>query len=406
VRGPLKKKLGAGLPAPGLSIGAVHRVLLAAVMNVLMSHGSAVATSGPAVATSGPGRPAMRHDILNPLHQIICREGKVPGVRELWAAGIFDAQLDGHVLRRREREAITDREAINDLEGREGREGREGNMGRVGRDEATAFARSRAAGLYHAGIGSGTCEDGRSFAVSVPAPAPMVVSKDKVCVPREVFALCRGVTVDFAAAAGGRGNKLQLTKSCADISGLPQGLLSVTCLPQTATWPRWPKWVGPMVMAFVPVKSGPTSDIPDGEVLRVDGAGENEFRAWINRIRSKERLPPLALPSQTLAAAAERLAAGSSVLHDRTALKAETQAIENAGLKFVGEDRVQGRDLADAAWQLYHSPRHRNLLLSADANQAALVLRKIEAGFFVLLVAGAESRPRMAKSRPAFPHRP
>jgi len=317
-----------------------------------------------------------RPDLTAALHRIICIEKKEPSPKTLWAAGVFDAQLDGRVI------------------------AAQGEITAQGAGAGLPYARALAAGRHHSGIAAGDCGDGRAFAASVPAAVPVSVVKDKICIQEELRQQCRGVAIDFAAASGGRGRHLSLVRNCLDTATLPAGLVAVTCLPQR------PRWLGPMAVAYVPVKGGPTEAVPEGEALKGDGDRAKLFENWINTVRLKEHLTPFSFARGALAATADRLAVGASLDHDRNAIKSESQKLVKAQLQFVGENRVRGRTLQEAAWQLYHSARHRNLLLSAAGNQAALVLRAESDGVFILVVVAAKAPARLSRAEKTSPHKP
>lgn len=132
------------------------------------------------------------------------------------------------------------------------------------------------------------------------------------------------------------------------------GLVTVTCSHDRAGSPDAARQ-GPELWYSVPSGKGPAPMNP------VPGS----LFAWINEARKLENLHPL---SPIRLRHAPDLSKAQTSLHDRKKLREIAALARNQQkLSLVGEDRVIARSTEDAAWLLWNSPRHRDLLLSKDA---------------------------------------
>ena len=324
--------------------------------------GAAIGAPFVSYARSGSSSLNERKDIAAALHKIVCVDREKPSPKTLWAQGVYDAQVEGFVS--------TDTPDFKNV------------------------AKSIAAGRLHGGFAASKCEDGREVSASVPSRVPIALnSSGRLCVPLEVRKQCRGVSVDFAAAAGGIGNQLELNDGCADLSRLKAGIVAVTCLP------KLPRWKGPEAFYYVPVKGGPEMEVPLKQLLSASTDEKRSIGNWINALRLRETLLPISFGSTEMAASADRLSIGASLVHDRGSIKSEKDALKVQGVSFIGEDRAIGSSIEEIGWQLYNSPRHRRLLLDSKANLGAVVVKNHANGRFVLVTIGSKSQLNISRSR-------
>jgi uncharacterized protein YkwD len=124
---------------------------------------------------------------------------------------------------------------------------------------------------------------------------------------------------------------------------------------------------------------------------------EAELLAWINQKRTEERLPELKLDRE-LTDAARGLLNGQTIRHDLRALNTAKISLLKRGIEGLGENRVGGNNLAEAAGLLWMSPAHRDLILNPKADTAGLAVTKDEQGVFLVMLVGKKTTGAVAKN--------
>jgi hypothetical protein len=226
-------------------------------------------------------------------------------------------------------------------------------------DPTTAEKTARQnAGAETRSFAFGSCPAGKSEARSPStwiafflAPAPVKLHDDRMEIPGGDS--CASLIVRSVTARG----PSQIIDRRPDGSWqFPRqdGVVTVTCSHDSAQIQR-AAYKGPELWYAIPTGKGPASRVP----------AEKSLITWINQVRKLENLEPL--KSVKLRRAPD-LSRDETPLHDRKKLREIAVLARNQQkLSLVGEDRVIARSTEDAAWLLWNSPRHRDLLLSKDA---------------------------------------
>jgi hypothetical protein len=313
--------------------------------------------------------PVERKDVVDGFGAVFCASEAAPSALplSLWEKGITDAQIEGRALVRRL--------------------GREASV-QMAERKARTLARMR----RYLGYAHGTCTDGRAWAIGLPAPEPLVRQGDELLLPQAALReACESWRVDFARNAGGDAEQLHAAAGKVSLKGLDDGVVSLTCQPHA------PGWRGPVEWHMSPVGKAPGTLPPKPEALTVGKSAEEGLIAWVNRIRTAAKLPPLA-PRDELTREADMLAIDPSLTHNRKLLRKATEALASQKLRLIGEDRVKGRDTSEMAWLLWHSPRHRALLLDKKATGIGIALRKAGDGELAVLVVAAHDATLVGRS--------
>lgn len=312
--------------------------------------------------------PVLRADLNAALGRIVCTPSKEPSSLPLrsWQRGIYDAQIEGQLLKPHAGATVALAEAQN---------------------AAKSLARVR----RYRGIAAGRCPDGQLFAAATPSGRALQALGTKIVLPiTELRDHCGEWRTDYAAAGGGRATQLFSNSSSSpeiETKTLPPGTISITCQPAQ------PRWQGPVLWFLYPVGAGPDAVMPD-LAAPTPPASANQLAIirkhlgqWINRIRNRQGQKML-LDSVDLDREAELLAVDGNLTHNRLLLKHSADSLAEKKWRFVGEDRVKGYDLNELGWLLWNSPRHRNLLLSSEATGIGLAMKKLNGQFFAVIVLG------------------
>lgn len=321
--------------------------------------------AGPAIALT----PVERKDIADSLGPALCTSPTVPSALPLglWEKGISDAQIEGRLLEQRFSVEI--------------------NLSQAQR-KAKSLARMR----RYQGYAYGTCSDGRAWALALPAPAPLERTGEKLAVPAlALHETCESWRVDYARNNGGTSVPLRSHGGTIDIKTLEPGVVSVSCQP------RKPRWQGPAQWYLTPIGLAPSAEVPGAESLKNGQTSEAGLIAWINQVRSQNQRRPLVVHAD-LTSEAGILAIDPSLTHNRKMLTAASTTLAGQKLRFLGENRVKGRDLHEMAWLLWYSPRHRSLLLNEEARWLGVTLRNTREGKLAVIVIGSDATTRIGKN--------
>ena len=221
------------------------------------------------------------------------------------------------------------------------------------------------------GVGSfafGTCPDSKSgprtWIAFFPSPVAATIVDDLLNVPakgacEELMVRSVGLTGPSQKVGNVSGGRWKLPRK--------NGIVTVTCSHDAPTAKK-PSRTGPELWFSIPTGKGPASTVPGDEFLKDANQTQDFKRAlatWINKVRDLEGLTTL---RQVSLPDAPDLSKSATPLHDRK-LMAKLRAIarKHEELALTGEDRVIARSLQDAAWLLWNSPRHRDLLLSVSS---------------------------------------
>lgn len=288
-----------------------------------------------------------REDLAATMKSVVCGQSAQPTTLEAWQKGVFDAQLEAQRLTPKKNVTL---------------------------EEVEKATRVIAERNNHYGLVGGKCDNGDYWSVTTPAPRPLVTQKTKdalVLNPADFRNYCTEVRVDYAAQDKGQPRKIFAAKDFSkdeaiqvNLSLLEDGVVSVTC------HPRYPAWQGPVLWFMAPVKNGPGKDMPESQVLGDEPAAD--ILAWVNAVRVKEKLAPLSNDHARVKWLSEQLLKNNTIRHNRKLMERADAALKKNRGKFVGENRVRAATPQEMAWLLWHSPRHRSLLLTKDATHLSV----------------------------------
>lgn len=300
----------------------------------------------PNQKTFAKNPPIARKDIAGSLKSIFCGSYHTPD--QLWKHGIFEGQIEGFTVEDLHSQPIRDEELWS---------------------RAQSIATVRHAGGYAAGV----CESNRGFIATMPAPMAAQVNNGSLIIPTaKLDSDCKNWSIDYSPFQSGRSRQIGLKDLLKKWHQLEAGVISVTCQPS------FPRWLGPKVWYFIPVKKDELLTQPIPEIqgdLSFSNLSQsrsedvqNLLLTWIQKIRHREGLPPFQTNSVTMAAAAS-LGASMTIDHDRSLMNQVKKKFEGPTISFVGENRIQGSNIKDMIWMLWHSPKHRDLLLDNPQNK-------------------------------------
>lgn len=326
-----------------------RRLFAAAFMPLSLALFATVATSA-----------TFRRDVVEGFGKIAC-DPSGPSAAKAWAAGIYDAQVEGRKLEPLAGQAVSSDDALR---------------------KGKTLAKIRGFGGYAGGL----CADGSGWAAAFPAAAPLgrLDAKGRMQLPQQALKhQCESFRVDYAARDTGAPREL-LDVVALPLDHLAVGSISVTCQPKS------PRWQGPVLWFLLPVGDGPGAVPPEADAL-VSGADPTaSLTTWLNRVRVKEGLLPLESLA-TLAAEAGVLAVDGDLSHNRELLRKVAGQLAADKLKLIGEDRVRATDAVQMAWLLWNSPRHRGLLLNKEASAVGIALRQLGPEQLAVLITAAKT---------------
>ena len=249
--------------------------------------------------------------------------------RTMWSAGLYDAQVEGLILKASDGKPIPVKTAM-------------------------VRARELAKETKKPGYAAGSCKDGSAWAVVFPSSYAIEVKKSSLNLSR-YSALCPGkLEVSFSEAEKGVSKQLIGKKNLYEWPGAP-GFISVVCVDKAR---------GPLEILLAPV-AGAKPTAPGLKDL-TKGSDTDKTLAWINNVRIQNQRNPV-IPVGDLNQTAKTLAEHAEVAHDMKLLADESVRLRSKHLTLLGEDRVKAKTLDEALTLLWISPSHRDLLLSEKA---------------------------------------
>lgn len=282
-----------------------------------------------------------------------------------WLSQMFDAQIEVQTLTPKKPGAITD-------------------------DQLATAAVALAKKLNHNGYQFGRCRDDALWVITTPAPhAIQREANGNLSFSTSDFRdYCEYIALDYVAKESGRPRAIIKTPSLnrqekyqANLTLLGDGVASLTCQP------RYPKWQGPVLWYLWPIKKGPGSFVPDEELLAQDQLPHAVVLAnWINTVRKKEGLNALETDHPKLQRAADELLKNQTLKHNRTVLFDLQKHLAKFDMTLIGENRVRATTPKEMAWLLWHSPRHRGLLLEKNAKYLTVVTQPLKADHLTVIV--------------------
>ncbi len=241
------------------------------------------------------------------------------------------------------------------------------------------------------GYSYGVCDNGQGWVLTFPAPEPVTLNSRTLTVSKKAAQNCipKSLKVLFASEQKGRSFLVPLNQDLAAQLPDSKGYASVVCSPaQFVT-------SGPREWALISLGG---AKVNAADLLPPQGLSNQEaLIQWINQKRLAANLPNLTIDRE-LTAASTGLTARKLIHHDLKALSKIRSGLDKMGLDVFGENRVQGKSLAEIAGLLWMSPSHRDLLLHPNAETMGLAVKETDAGFFAVMLVGRKKSGPLAKN--------
>ena len=286
---------------------------------------------------------------------------------DLVSNGLYDAQVDVIVLRPKDSQAKIQGSAVKQR------------------------AIELASESQQLGYSYGVCDRGHAWVMTYPSPEPVTLDSRILTVSKKAAQNClpKSLKVLFAAEQKGRSFLVPLEEDLRARLPDSKGYVSVVCSPV-----QFPA-SGPREWALISLGG---AKVNAADLLPPQGlANQDDLTQWINQKRLTANLANLTVDGESTAAATV-LAARALIHHDLNALSKIRSALDKKGLEVFGENRVQGKSLAEIAGLLWMSPSHRDLLLHPNAETMGLALKETEAGFFAVMLVGRKKAGPVAKN--------
>lgn len=310
-----------------------------------------------------------RSDVTQGLKSLICKNSNLPNAipLEMWALDIRDAQIEGGINQPHTNQMLTDVDLARQ-------------------------ARSLAQIHHYNGYTYGRCADGRIWTVALPSPHPLTKNDSELVLPLSTLQQhCASWRADFAKNSGGDAELMHVRGGKISTQQLGDGVISVSCQPHS------PSWLGPVEWFLAPVGNAPKPSIPGEHLLTQNDNPTDALLSWINHMRINQKLQPVLL-NRDLVDVAENLIIDTSLAHNRTFLRKISSQLSDQKIRFLGENRVKGRSRHELAWLLWYSPRHRSLLLSSDANNIGVAIKRVGGNDLAVLIFADRPEQRLGRN--------
>ena len=303
-------------------------------------------------------------------------------LKTLWAAKIFDVQVEGRRLK-------------NQIGGRE-----------ISEKLLKERSKSLALDLNFHGFSFGACPpnaQGGGWIAVFPSATPIEINGNAIRVSEKTGCKSHLTGARVAELRGPSTVLPDLNRLKNDsVFELPKdqtGFFTLECPSQDGIAQEF--YFGPI--------GAPSSKVPYGSTLEAVGGSEiNKVIEWINLIRLEHGLQALnrssALVNNSLEAkttlknpknseellmqAARDLTSSGRVQHSGKMLTYWKNKLAEDHIQLVGENRSRGATLSEAAFLLWASPRHRDLLLSERVNVLGIDVVTSRDGVLLGILAG------------------
>jgi uncharacterized protein YkwD len=291
--------------------------------------------------------PVHRVDLYKKLHKTLCQKSPDALPFENWKLGVYDAQIKGEYLR--------------------------SSRGRISPLSLVKKAKALASSRGHYGYAYGVCKSNKAWLITTPSPEPLLFVGDQMIFPNNALKrLCRQTKISFAGTFGGQPLKLAHPKprtlsASLNIKKLPAGTIAINCRPKRNVKRGYTEWF------LAPIGKGPLVKLPFSKSIpsSFNKHTSKKFLDWINTVRTKNKLKATRT-AKALKAAAKTLSSNFSIDHNMNLLYQVTKKTAFSGLNLLGENRATAASPYQIAWLFYNSPSHRKLLLSPNAEFAAI----------------------------------
>lgn len=260
--------------------------------------------------------------------------------RTLWSHNVYDAQVEGVVIRSSDKSKVPLA---------------------VARERAKELAKN----IGNHGYASGVCGDGSAWAATLPSDVSLDIKGGILKLNLRpqchgdigVFWVDSGVGVAQKISVNVNGSRYVLPTN-------KDGFVSVVCSH---------KQRGPVELFLAPVGK-PKLELPESTTL-VGNDTKQKVLAWVNAIRRREKIPEVKF-SEELSRSAESLATDKAIAHNMAKLQSESLRLKNKGFVMLGEDRSRAGSLEEVLTLLWISPLHRDLLLNKEATVLGLAVQE------------------------------
>lgn len=240
------------------------------------------------------------------------------------------------------------------------------------------------------GYSYGVCDNGTAWALTFPAPVPVTLDGPILRLTKTATSQCAQNRLKILFSPEQRGRSFLVPLEGGLTARLPtsKGYASVICTPN--------KYMGsgPREWALIPLGG---AKVNPADLLPLQGLASKEaFIDWINEKRRAENLAAFTIDAE-LSAGAAGLAVRQTLHHDMDALGQVRSNLLRKGFDLVGENRVEGKSLAEIAGLLWMSPAHRDLILSPTAEHMGLSFETINGKSFVVMIVGRKVPGSVAK---------
>lgn len=245
--------------------------------------------------------------------------------RELWKAGFFYAQVEGHWYEHPDpKRSLSLAEAQKEL-----------GISLDYNSKQSSFTK---------------CDQRRFFRLTYPSKLRVQESKGVLSINDSKECL-GGIKATYVANSEILIKELPVSKSKVDASKLQDGYLSLSCFQSAFDSIGLEFYLKPVGKAKFDFSGG----------FDFDATKHTSITQWVNAIRQKASLNSLN-SNDRLRSSASRLAKDHSVSHSAKGLDLEYLELKKNNLILIGENRAIGKSLEEIALLFWVSPNHRKLL--------------------------------------------
>lgn len=300
----------------------------------------------------------LRSDIQQKLHRSICTQETTPPRELWWKHQIFDAQINGSIVKSPNNPRLT----ISTLQ---------------------QLAISRAKKHDHQGFAVGLCNPQKGWLMTTPNSRPVTKNQGQLHIPLKPFqSHCRQFRIDFMSQAGQFKDLTNLGTQTnhallIDTQSLPSGMITLRCFPMNHAWQ------GPVLWALIP---NHLEDMTPPVRLNTKARhGDQMLFDWINEIRKFHKLAALQY-ADSIQTSLDQLSTTQELTHDRRQIAKARRRLADSGFSFVGENRALGKSPLEISQLFWMSPTHRQLLLDPTATHLGVKIQKKDQVLFSLVV--------------------
>jgi hypothetical protein len=154
---------------------------------------------------------------------------------------------------------------------------------------------------------------------------------------------------------------------------------------------------------MIPIGSLAKLKLP--QALQPDG--RQSLGGWVNHLRQLVGRNPLHLNQGFLKRMSQQtIRHHRGIRHDRRELRRIHQTLSRHQFTFLGENRVKAASFRDMAWLLWFSPRHRSLLLDAEATHMGWQVSKQGTEYHAVMLLARQNSENLSNPPDITPQGP